>query len=260
LIFAASLNVHNDPSLARRNIDLLKKNVTHDISVLIEGTSYEEWPLDYFSDVNVIEGFKHTAARNPFKNVMLNLKKTYELFPNADWYLFSEFDNFILNEKFKNDFQYINENYSLIANDFRHVFCEDDMFKKCLDVSFEDYYCILGCCYFIKRNLMEILCNQIFEKFLNFTSLMPQGFYPNFHQYDVIEVLLPTICMYNKLNVFSYTRFKEEDFSWQGMNKKYMMRFRPPIEASEINKQLSIVHPVKTEDSLNEILYELSRK
>lgn len=257
--FAASLNVHTNPSLARRNIDLLKKNVTHNISMLIEGNAYSEWPLDYFHDIEVIEGFQHVVPRNPYKNVLLNLKKTYEKFPNCDWYIFSEFDNFIINEKFKNDFQYINEKYSLIANDFREVYCEDNLFQSCLDINFENFYCILGCCYFIKRNLMELLYEQIFEKFLTFTSFMPQGFYPNFHQYDVVEVLLPTFCVYNNLSVFSFTRFKEEDFSWQGMHKKYMMRFRPNIEYQEVNKKLSIVHPVKNENSLNEILYQVGK-
>jgi hypothetical protein len=260
LIFAASLNVHANPSLTRRNIDLIKRNVTHNISVLIEGSTYDNWPLDFFKDIQVIEGFKHTAPRNPYKNVFLNLKTTYEKFPNCDWYVFSEFDNFIINENFKNDFQYINENYSLIANDFRQIYCEDNLFESSLGIKFENFYCMLGCCYFIKKNFMEILYREIFEKFLSFSSFMPQGFYPNFHQYDVTEVLLPTLCKYYNFDVFSYARFKEEDFSWQGMYKKYMMRFRPNIEFFEVSKQASIIHPIKSENSLNQILYDLGKK
>jgi len=259
LNFAVSLNVHTNPSLARRNVDLLKKNVTQNISMLVEANSYSSWPLDYFQDIQVIEGFQHVVPRNPYKNVLLNLKKTFERYPKCDWYIFSEFDNFIINEKFKNDFQYLNDKYSLVANDFRSVFCEEDLFKNSLDMTFENYYCILGCCYFIKRNLMEILYEKVFERFLTFTSFMPQGFYPNFHHYDVVEVLLPTICINNNFGVFSYTRFKEEDFSWQGMHKQYMMRFRPNIQFQEVNQKALIVHPIKDENSLNEILHQAGR-
>ena len=257
--FAVSLNVHNNPSLARRNIDLLKKNVTHNISVLVEGNAYQSWPLDHFTDVYLVEGFKHSAPRNPYKNVLLNLKSLYEKFPTADWYIFSEFDNFIINEKFKNDLKYIDESYSLIANDFREIYCEENLFEKSLGLNIDKFYCILGCCYLIRKNLMEVLYQTVFEKFLSFTSFMPQGFYPNFHQYDVAEVLLPTICIHNNFDVFSYARFKEEDFSWQGMHKKYTMRFRPNIQYYEVSQQTNIVHPIKDENSLNEILYQAGK-
>jgi hypothetical protein len=106
LIFTASINVHNNPELIRINIDLLKKNVTDNIVLLVEKTAYKNWPIEDFNDVIVIEGFKHNFPRNPYKNVLYNLKCTYENFPNSDWYIFTEFDNFIVSEKFKNDFNF----------------------------------------------------------------------------------------------------------------------------------------------------------
>lgn len=255
--FAASLNVHANPALARRNIELLKRNVTGNICMLVEGSAYQNWPIDYFHDITVIEGFKHNVPRNPYKNVLLNLKKTYENFPNADWYVFSEFDNFIVTEKFKNDFQYLHERYSLIANDFRHVYCEENLFQNCLNINFEDFYCMLGCCYFIKNNLMKMLHEYVFDNFLNYTSFMPEGYYPNFFQYDVAEVLIPTCCMHFDFNVFNYARFKEEDYLWQGMAKKYMMRFRPNVQFYEVSKMASIIHPIKEEEQLDQILYTM---
>ena len=254
MIFTASINVHNNPELARKNIDLIKKNVTNNIVLLVEKTAYQNWPFEEFNDVTVIEGFKHNYPRNPYKNVLLNLKSTFENFPYSDWYVFTEFDNFIINPNFKNDFQYINEKYSLIASDFREVYCEENLFSNSLGINFDKFYCILGCCYFIKRNLMEALYNQVFEKFLTFTSLMPEGFYPNFNQYDTAEVLIPTVCMHNNFNVFNLCRFKEEKFEWHGMSKRYSMRFRPNIHFSEISKKTCIVHPVKEIEQLKEIL------
>jgi len=254
LIFTASINVHSDPYLARKNIDLIKKNVTNDIVLLVEKSAYQDWPIEEFNDVTVVEGFKHNFPRNPYKNVLYNLKTTYEKFPNSDWYVFTEFDNFIINENFKNDFQYINEKYSLITSDFREVHCDENLFSNCLDINFEKFYCMLGCCYFIKKNLMEALYYQVFEKFLTFTSFMPEGFYPNFNQYDIAEVLIPTVCKHNKFDVLNLCRFIEEKFKWNGMGKKYAIRFRPNIHFSEVSKKTSIVHPVKEIDQLNQIM------
>ena len=254
MIFTASINVHDNPELIRKNIDLLKRNVTDNIVLLVEKSAYQNWPIEDFNDVIVIEGFKHNFPRNPYKNVLFNLKHTYERFPNSDWYVFTEFDNFIVSEKFKNDFQYINENYSLITTDFREVHCEDTLFSNSLEMKFEKFYCMLGCCYFIKKNLMEALYHQVFEKFLTFTSLMPEGFYPNFNQYDVAEVLIPTICMHNKFDVLNLCRFTEEEFEWKGMGKKYAMRFRPNIHFSELSKKTCIVHPVKETNQLKQIM------
>lgn len=254
MIFSASINVHNNPTLTRKNIDLIKKNVTKNIVLLVEKSGYKNWPIEEFNDVIVVEGFKHNFPRNPYKNVLLNLKTTYEKFPNSDWYVFTEFDNFIINDNFKNDFQYINEKYSLITSDFREVYCEENLFSNSINMKFNKFYCMLGCCYFIKRNLMEILYHKVFENFLKFTSLMPEGFYPNFHQYDVAEVLIPTVCIHEKLDVFNICRFKEEENKWGGMSKKYAIRFRPNIELEEINKKACIIHPVKEAKRLEEIM------
>jgi len=189
LIFTASINVHNNPELTRKNIDLLKKNVTNNIVLLVEKSAYQNWPIEDFNDVVTIEGFKHNFPRNPYKNVLLNLKHTYEKFPNSDWYVFTEFDNFIISEKFKSDFEYINEKYSLITSDFREVHCEENLFLNSLEMKMEKFYCMLGCCYFIKRNLMEALYHQVFEKFLTFTSLIQEEFFLTSTNNDFEEVL-----------------------------------------------------------------------
>lgn len=252
--FATSINVHNNPSFARKNIDLIKKNVTSNIVLLVEKSAYETWPVEEFNDVVVVEGFKHNFPRNPYKNVFFNLKNTYENYPNCDWYIFTEFDNFILKNNFRDDFQYINEKYSLVASDFREVYCEENLFSNSLGLNFEKFYCILGCCYFIKRNLMEALYHQVFDKLLFFTSFMPEGFYPNFNQYDTAEVLIPTVCMHNNFNVFNLSRFREEDYEWDGLAKKYALRFRPNVYAEELTKNACIVHPIKEEMQLEQIL------
>jgi len=246
---AVSLNVHADPALIRGNINCLKENLTSNIHMLIEENGYESWPLDDFKDVKIIKGFRHDFKRNPYRNVFYNLIETYKAFPNKKWYCYTEGDNFILNDKIKKDLSLINEKYGLVAADFRTVYCDPNLFYKFLKKRVQVHFCILGCCYFIRNEYMKLLCENYLQKFLNFSTLIPDCyFYPNFFQYDIAEVFIATACWESNFSIFNLVAYKNDHFV--GLRNYYKMRFRPEIFYDELSESNCIIHPIKDKRAL----------
>lgn len=241
---AMAINVHADPLLARANVNCLQINVTNNIQMLIEESGYNDWPLDKFSDIKTIKGFKHDYRRNPYRNVFYNLMETYKLYPDMDWYGYTESDNFILSDLIKLDLSLMNEKYQLVATDFRPVFCDGYTFHKIFEHVIRSHYCILGCCYFIGNKLMKELCEIYIPKFLSYATLIPDCYYfPNFYQYDIAEVFLPTLCCYLNYNVFNLSSWKVKEFV--GMSHLYKMRFKPNMEKRDMKENVCIIHAIK---------------
>ena len=241
---AMAINVHTDPLLVRANINCLQTNITNNIQMLVEGSAYNSWPKDKFTDIKIINGFKHDYRRNPYKNVFYNLMETYKSYPDMEWYGYTESDNFILTDTIRLDLSLINEAYQLVATDFRPVFCDGYTFHKIFEKIIRNHYCILGCCYFIRKNLMKELCEKYIPKFLNYASLIPDCyFFPNFYQYDVAEVFLPTLCYYLNYNVFNLASWKNNKFL--GMGHLYKMRFTPHMTKNDLTQNTCIIHAIK---------------
>lgn len=241
---AVSLNVHTDPFLVRTNINCLQINLTNNINMLIEESAFSTWPFDKFEDVNIIKGFKHDFKRNPYRNVFYNLIETYKKFPDKEWYCYTEGDNFFLNDTIKKDLELIKPKFQLVTSDFRTIFCDGYLFYNLFNKVLRNHFCMLGCCYFIRKEFMEKLCNEYFPKFLNYATLIPDCYYyPNFYQYDLAEVFVPTACAELNYSIFNLSSWKMDRFV--GMSHIYKMRFRPEILKFEINEKTCIVHAIK---------------
>ena len=248
---AACVNVHADPLFVRTNLNCLQTNLTNNINLIIEESAYDSWPFDKFTDVKIIKGFRHNFKRNPYRNVFYGLIETYKNFPDKEWYCYSESDNFFLNDTIKLDLSLINEKYQLVTTDFRIIFCDGYLFERFFKKILRTHYCMLGCCYFIKKDFMKYLSEQLLPKFLNFATLIPDCyFYPDFYQYDIAEVLIPTACRELEHGVFNLSAFKMTKFV--GMSDLYKMRFRPPIVKNELNENTCIVHAIKNRKFLFE--------
>lgn len=252
---AVALNVHASPILIRGNINSLKENLTDNIHMCIEENGYDNWPLNDFHDVKITKGFKHDFKRNPYRNVFYNLIETYKNFPDKKWYCYTEGDNFILNNQIKKDLSLINENYGLVAADFRTVYCDPNIFYRFFKRSLKVHFCILGCCYFIRNNFMKLLCDNYLQKFLNYSCLIPDCYYyPNFFQYDIAEVFIATCCWESNLSVFNLVTYRDDHFF--GMSNYYKMRFRPEIFYEELSEENCIVHPIKEKKILEGTINE----
>ena len=247
---AVALNVHADPFLVRTNVNLLKMNLTENIHMLIEESGYDSWPLDKFKDITVIKGFKHNFRRNPYRNVFYNLIETYNKFPDKKWYCYCEYDNFILNDTIKKDLSLLNKNYQLVTSDFRGVYCDGYLFEKFFKKIIRTHSCMLGCCYFIGSVFMKQLCEKLLPDFLNYSTLIPDCYnYPNFFQYDMAEVFIPTACMILKHGVFNLCSKKVHKYV--GMSNFYRMRFQPSIKKNDLTEKTCMVHPIKNKDIFN---------
>ena len=132
------LNCHGDEDLVKDTIDSVKKYVTNDILVLIDGCNWADWGVSVDLGVEKISGLYHGKSKSPYKNLTYGLSKIYEKYPDSDWFCYIEPDVLFTSSSFKDDLK----DCWCIGADLRHYKYELPFFVNMTRFEFK-HYCYL---------------------------------------------------------------------------------------------------------------------
>jgi hypothetical protein len=246
---ALTLNAHEENAYVLDTIESIKKYVTNYITVIIDGHNWKNWENSRIKN-NKIEGFVHNYYKAPYRNMLYSLLKTYQQYPNMDWYCYSEWDVLFTSESFKEELKKAEEEKIFcIGNDFRTYKISLPYFDKIFNQKIEEYNYLLGCCFFVHKNIMHTLVeNNVIQKLLFYTNEFEKGYFPDCKEqniYDFGELIIPTFTKIMGGKVGQFAAWHPNLNQWIGNFKKIAMRWKPEIQWEDIYKETSILHPVK---------------
>ncbi len=101
LNLALAISAHPDkPEVIVDTIDSILTYATNQILMVVDAVA---WPK--FKDVPMpchkLEGFHYGCAHAPYRNVALSLSKLLEIWPEADWYCYCDYDVLFTSDRFK---------------------------------------------------------------------------------------------------------------------------------------------------------------
>ncbi len=242
------MNVHADPDLVVDTLESINMYITKNNLVVVDGAS-----IDIFNKVKLpstkIEGFPHKSRKSPYRNMALGLMTLYELYPDEDWYLYTEPDCLITSERFKRSLAVANEHDVWMMGCGGHVdYVQMPLVESLLGVEFRSAYYLLGACLFFSQKYMKKLHEiNFFEKFLNLTTGFTQGYMPGYEGYDISEHMYPTMARHFGGNVGVFSSYN--DGVWHGNYEMFPIRWKPSLDFIKENfDKMSIGHPIKEMD------------
>lgn len=243
------LNCHANENLVKDTLESVKKYVTDNIIVLIDGCSWEDWGKNVNLGSEKLKGLYHGKNKAPYKNLTYGLLKIHERYPNSDWFCYIEPDVLFVSDRFKED---LNDCWC-IGSDLRYYQYNLPFFVNMTKFQFKHYCYLLGCCVFYHKDFIKKLKElNIFEKIINWTSGFQSDSFPDYSEqngYDFGEILFPSMAEYLGGKIKEFSRYDSHSELWQGNFEKYPIRFKPEINDCNLSKA-SIVHPIKDTNSM----------
>ena len=245
---ATLLNAHGETNLIIDTLDSIFAHVTENVLVLIDGAAWDD-----FKDVELpapkVCGLKHGIPKAPYRNVALGLDLLAEMWPDADWYCYTEYDVLFTSPRFKYNLEMADErDVWMLGNagrvdDFTLPFVEAMVNEK-----FDSVYYMLGCCqFFSSKFIKKLLEIQFFERLLSYTNGFDAGYFPGYAGYDISEHLYPTLCRHFGGNVGVFATWDDFREQWHGSYRYFPMRWKPELDFETENyPEASIMHPLKT--------------
>lgn len=263
---ATIINVHENPEQVRDVIDSVRAWATRNIILIVDKISWDLFDDFEHPDTIVVCGQKHGVSRGPYKNMSIGFKEAYKRWPNVQWYNYIEFDVLYLNSRFKEDLERgrqkgasllgFNHNHQNTNNHWLAVkiLKDDPHLVKLLGEDFPiNCNKMLGAVQFysnhVIKNLMEV---NFFDKVLELTKNYKPGFFPDFNEIAVEELLFPSAA-----GVFGPVLNLSR---CDGRGSRYTVRWSPPIAPHELTPETSIIHPLKDADSVIHDHYRKVRK
>lgn len=246
-------------------LDTLDSVVTYvgkDVLVIYDAVYKHDWGNKKCPSI-FIDGFEHGCSKNPYKNVALGLLRTYEKYPNADWYCFTEYDCLFVNSDFKKDLKKAEKDgYWMLGCDLRADRYRFPIIEKFLNVKFNISYHFIGCCLFFNKIYIKKLIEvDFFNKLLFAAGPYTKDYFPGIEEqgiYDLSEEIYPTMAVHYGGKVGQFSSYNQDFNFWRGEYKKYHIRFKPDI--SEFYPESSIIHPLKEYNSSVRDFYRIKRK
>lgn len=255
------LSAHKDTELVQNTINSIIEHVGNNVLTVIDGAAWNNWGKDAELTTHKLQGFYHNHTSSPYKNVALGLMTAAKEYNNADWFCYTEYDTYFVSNLFKNSLSLLDDNIWCAGNDLRSAtgpFVSNyrmptninwlEPINKLANVKIKYNKYLLGCCVFYRSELIYHLNDiNFFEKFINFTHVFEKGYFPGYKEYggyDLSEHLYPTIT--HALGKKNYQFAKWNGKSWSGNYKNFTMRWQPEILESELYKEASIFHPIKS--------------
>jgi hypothetical protein len=242
---AAVLHVHENTELVLDTLDALRTWVTKDVLVVVDGKYWRRWGRKIELPAYKLEGFKHGHFVASYRNHVLGMMHAAKLWPDADWYLHTEYDTLFASDSFKQDLEESEKDGAWCVgmthqkDSFRLLLLE-----ALLNTSINDYHYLIGCCHFYKSDLIKKMVElNFFNRFLNLTNGFSIGRFPGFEKYCLMEYLFPTLAALWGGKVKELAHWTEHFGG--GEYKKYPVRFRPELTWKENFPQASIFHPLK---------------
>lgn len=252
---SVTLSAHDNTEAVLDCIDALKRYVTNDILLVVDGASWENWGKINDFGVEKIEGFHHKYPKAPYRNVTYGLYNSKRIFPNADWYCYCEYDVLFTSSEFKKDLEKADKSgIWCLGNDLRKYNFKLPYFNRIVGKEIKDYFYLLGCCVFHSRKFMnKMIEDKFFERFLQSTNTFEKGHFPDYEQqggYDFAETMFPTMAHYYGGTVGQLAVWNQFLNQWNGNSQKYPMRWKPELGLEDNLTEASIMHPVKADSDL----------
>jgi hypothetical protein len=258
---AVVLNAHNKPDVVRDTIDSIQTFATKNIVVLVDGACWPKMKKEPM-DAAKVEGFYHNTHKAPYRNVALSLQTIADVYPESDWYCYTEYDVLFASERFKHNLKMAEEKgVWMLGNDGRVDYEKMPLVQAMFDKPFKSIYYLLGCCLFFHKNFINKLKEiDFFNRFLNLTNGFTGGFFPFYRGYDLSEHLYPTICRHLGGNIGVFAHY-EQTGNWHGSHKFFPVRWMPEIDPVKENfPEASIIHPLKSFDHPIRVHHREKRK
>ena len=236
---ATILNAHDYLDLVLDTLDSITTYVGDDILAVVNGKA-----KDFKLPVYKLEGYSQGTARAPYRNVALSLMYASDLYPDADWYCYMEWDALFCSNGFKKTLEQAEQqNIWMMGTNGRIDYAEMPLIEELLGEQFRSVYYMLGACLFFHKNYMKKLKEiDFFNKFL----ILCNGFtenVPKYQGYDISEHMYPTIARHYGGNIGVFSTY--ENGTWHGDYKSFPVRWKPDIEEVDYEK-VNFVHPLKT--------------
>lgn len=242
---ACLLNAHSEIDVVLDTIESIQTYLTKDILRVVDGAS----PLvDAHLPVPKLKGFVHNVPRSPYRNVALGLMNLQTMYPEADWYCYTEYDCLFTSKRILDNLKYAMQNDVWILGNDGHV---DEvklpLIESLVKGKFDGSYYLLGACQFISKKLMNKLVDiDFFNKLLVMTSSYSDGFFPLYQGYDVSEHMYPTLARHFGGTVGVFATYDYIQKKWHGSHEVFTVRWKPEIDPdTEHFPQVSVIHPLK---------------
>lgn len=246
---AVVINVHSKPNVVMDTIESIRHYMTDDILLVIDGASTDFKKLEL--PVKKLEGFRHNCPRAPYRNVALGLQTVSEVYPNADWYCYLEYDCLVTSKRFLPNLQLADEkNIWMMGSDGRLDDKTMPLVSALIGSEFKSIYYLLGACQFFSKKFMTKL-NEIdyFNRFLSVTNGFSDGFFPAYTGYDISEHMYPSLARHFGGNVGVFATYDMQAGRWHGSHKVFPIRWKPELDpVTENFPEASIMHPLKSYD------------
>jgi hypothetical protein len=188
-----------------------------------------------------------------------------KLFPDADWYCYTEYDTLFADDSFKEDLRAAGKrNVWCMGTNHRVGNFQFPMIERMLNIKLKESHYLLGCCVFFHSKFMKKLKKvQFFEKFLNWTNEFRPPYFPGYDEqggYDISEHLYPTLASHFGGEVEQLSSWSDHLGTWERGNfLKYPIRWKPELEAEYPLLNATIMHPVKAYNHLFRVVARTKR-
>lgn len=244
---AVVINTHKLDECIIDTLESIFRFVGKDVLLLVNGSAWSQFE-SFDTPAYKLCGFRHDSTRAPYRNMALGMKTVREIFPDHDWYVYTEYDILFASDRFKRNLEFAEQkNIWMLGNDGHITDYRMPMIEAMLDVKFKSNYYLLGCCQFFHKDFMVKLDEvNFFEKFLNLTNQFEGGYFPDYAGWDISEGLYPTLCRHYGGNIGVFATY-EGPKNWHGSYKIFPVRWRPELDPETENfPEASILHPLKT--------------
>lgn len=265
---ATVLLTHADPVLTADTVDAVEMWVGDRVLVLVDEAGWPAFQDARLGSARVERGFHHAFHKSAYRNSALGLKRVYELWPDSDWYLYTEYDCLFLSGAFRAELERADRLNGWCAGfDLRRFPFEIPFLEVLLDRGpVAHSYFLIGCCMFLSRKFLGLLHESGFlDRLLSATQTFTRGYFPDYPRWAFEEELWPTAAVQFGGSVYELACWKPADREWQdrhiddpraiynegddprwrGPFPTYSVRFRPLMTAAEVTAGTSIAHPVK---------------
>lgn len=250
---ATILSAHENSEVYRDTLDSIRKYMSNDIMVLIDGFAWNQFKEE---KVDKIEGFRHGKASAPVRNMALGLMEAWARWgESVNWYCYIEYDCLVGSSEVFNHLSMADERgFWLLGNQLRKMDGHIPELDRLCGLQKIRLYSLLGCCLFFSTRFMrELNKNKMFNTILENANFFTTEF--NFSKniaargpknvYDSSEFIYPSLAVHYGGTMEEMAHWDEKVRKWNGNYLFYPMRFMPELSSEDPFHRACIMHPLK---------------
>lgn len=263
---ATILAVHENSEVYRDTLDSVRKYLSKDIFVLIDGFAWNQFKEE---KVDKIEGFRHGKPSAPVRNMALGLMEAWAKYgESVNWYCYIEYDCLVGSSEVLNHLAMADQRgFWLLGNDLRKMDGSMPELERLCGTQKIRLHSFLGCClFFSSRFMLELSRNNLFGRILDYTNFFPAEFnvlskdpmgeyFGNprpkmgperkIPVHDSSEFIYPSLAVHYGGSIEELAHWNQSLGSWGGNYMFYPMRFTPELSAEDPFQKACIMHPIK---------------